>query len=97
MYLQHAAGCHHAPLKSVHYVLEASVIHLADALAHALRYGGNGEQFVPPLSRREWNHISVSKLALTTIGMEVDRQVIALLDVLSHDAPHDSLSNIAHL
>lgn len=97
LYLQHAAGCHHAPLKSVHYVLEASVIHLADALAHALRYGGNGEQFVPPLSRGGWNHIGVSKLALTTIGMEVDRQVIALLDVLSHDAPHDSLSNIAHL
>lgn len=97
LYLQHASGYHHAPLKSVHYVLEASVIQLADVMAHSLRYGGNGERFVAPLSKGGWDRIGLSKLALSTIGMEVDRQVHELLDVLSSDTPSHAMSNIGHL
>ncbi|MBP6671985.1 MAG: HDOD domain-containing protein [Bacteroidetes bacterium] len=58
-YLQEVTLYHHQPEKAVHYPLETSVVHSADVLAHALRFGASGEPCMPVLNKNSWERLKI--------------------------------------
>lgn len=67
-------GCHHFPNQATAFALEASVIHCADAIVHAMELGNSGEIFVPPLTEEAWNRIGLPLDLLPYIMEMVDKQ-----------------------
>ncbi len=57
--LREAVRSHHEPVKATRYPLEAATIHVADIMANALRLGGSGERFVPPMSASAWSSLGL--------------------------------------
>jgi HD-like signal output (HDOD) protein len=51
---------HHAPGRADGYKVEASLVHLADVVVHAVQYGNSGERFVPPLADSAWQALGFS-------------------------------------
>ena len=54
-----AVAHHHRPQAAGGYALEAGIVHVADIMCHALRYGTSGEVFVPPLQEEAWQHVDL--------------------------------------
>ncbi|MBI3417506.1 MAG: HDOD domain-containing protein [Verrucomicrobia bacterium] len=65
---------HHAPHAAARYPLEASMIHVADILAHSLELGFSGEPLPPTLEMDAWNRLNLGPASLRTVVKEVDRQ-----------------------
>ena len=62
--LKEAAVYHHVPSLAPRFKQEASCIHIADAITHAMRLGSSGDKFVPEISEEAWEvtEIPLSKL-----------------------------------
>ena len=62
--LKEAAVYHHVPALAPRFKLEASCIHISDAITHSLRMGSSGDQYVPEISEEAWANleIPISKL-----------------------------------
>lgn len=62
--LKESAVYHHVPALAPRFKLEASCIHIADAITHSLRMGFSGDKFVPEISEEAWQNleIPISKL-----------------------------------
>lgn len=50
---------HHMPSISKGDVVNASVVHIADILAHSLQFGSSGELFVPALNEKAWKALGL--------------------------------------
>ncbi len=63
---------HHEPSQAIKHRLETSVIHIANAIVHAMSLGNSCELFVAPISEEAW----------TTIGLPMDviPNIIELID-----------------
>ncbi|MCM8528145.1 MAG: hypothetical protein NE327_16605, partial [Lentisphaeraceae bacterium] len=57
--LKEAAVYHHVPALAPRFKQEASCIHIADAITHAMRMGNSGDKFVPEISEEAWQTIEV--------------------------------------
>ena len=57
---------HHIPSVAPRDSLGASIIHVADIMAHALQFGASGEKFVPTLNEKAW------------LSLELDVEVLDL-------------------
>ena len=64
--------CHHNPHRAEQYPREASLLHFADVVAHALQIGNSGERLVPELDGSVWERLSVSCHYLPTLVQQVD-------------------------
>ena len=66
--LEEVLAYHHFPWEAKQYPVEASVIHIADYIAHGMQLGDSGEQYIPPLDERVWEHggIPASMLSSTS-------------------------------
>ena len=51
---------HHNPVNSHDYMAETSVVHVADIICHALKYGESGEKLVPVLNDAAWESLGLS-------------------------------------
>lgn len=67
---QAAASHHRCPANGAH-TSEVAGVHLADALAHALRLGSNGERLVPPLQLGVLDGLGWSPSCLEGVAGEV--------------------------
>jgi putative nucleotidyltransferase with HDIG domain len=69
---------HHMPSISSGDIVNPSIIHIADIIAHALQYGSTGEKLVPALNEKAWN----------VLGLDVDilSPVIEQLNVQHNEA-----------
>ena len=65
---------HHTPRQATLYALETSVVHIADAIVHAMELGNSGEHCVPPISEEAWSSIGLSIDLLPYIMDMVDKQ-----------------------
>jgi putative nucleotidyltransferase with HDIG domain len=72
--LEHAVGNHHQPSKS-QYLLEATIVCVADILINALRIGTSGEHLVPPIIPEVWSELGLPIEIFTKIIQLIDRQV----------------------
>lgn len=72
--LEEAVAYHHVPSRAKKFPTEAAVIHIADALANALRLGSSGEKYVPPVNEQAWEAIGLPVSAVATVVEQVDVQ-----------------------
>ena len=63
---------HHNCKKAEQYPREASILHFADIVAHALQIGNSGELLVPELDSSVWERLNVSCHYLPTLVQQVD-------------------------
>lgn len=70
---------HHYPSRAKNYGIDASTIHIADIIAHALQIGNSGELLVPPLDSAAWDMIKLSPSILSPLMEQADRQFAAAL------------------
>ncbi len=73
--LQEAVTYHHKPQLAPHYPVAASIVHVADFIAHGMELGSCGERFVPPLHPKAWELLELPLNLLPSILEQVDRQV----------------------
>lgn len=77
---------HHHPLRAKNYGIEASVIHIADIVAHALQIGSSGEFFVPVFEPGAWELIKLSPSVLSPLIEQTDRQFVAAVQLMQQGA-----------
>lgn len=75
--LINAVGNHHHPMAAGVFQLEASLVHVADYLVHAMQIGGSGETFVPALDMRAWQRLELTSDFLESLIGAVDEQLEA--------------------
>jgi len=67
--------CHHDPRDAREEQLAASIIHLSDIIIRGLGYGHGDDIWVPPLSKRAWRVLGLSKNDIDTVLDEVEEQL----------------------
>jgi putative nucleotidyltransferase with HDIG domain len=72
--LEQIIGFHHAPELATRYNVETMIVHLADAIVHAMRIGSSGEQSVPCINEEAWESLGLQMDVLPTLIDMVDRQ-----------------------
>lgn len=75
-------GSHHDCAKAEEYPREASILHLADIIAHALEIGHSGERFVPQLDGAVWERLQLSCYLLPTLVQQLDACYAETVSVL---------------
>jgi HD-like signal output (HDOD) protein len=73
--LTHAVRFHHHPISAGAFQLEASIIHVADALVNAMQLGSSGERRVPPVNLKAWERLALPLDALESTVEKVDAQI----------------------
>jgi putative nucleotidyltransferase with HDIG domain len=58
---------HHQPNQAGSFIVEASIVHLADIFCRALGMGFGGDQKIPPLDPRAWETLKIKTDALQRI------------------------------
>lgn len=75
-------GAHHDCRLGDQYPREASILHFADIIAHALQIGNSGEIFVPELDAEVWERLQISCYFLRTLVKQVDTTYAQTVSVL---------------
>ena len=57
--LEQVIAHHHEPAAAGSFVLEASIVHLADILCRALNMGHGGDNKIPPLDKSAWKFLKI--------------------------------------
>ncbi|MCX6135352.1 MAG: HDOD domain-containing protein [Ignavibacteriales bacterium] len=78
--LEQIIGFHHAPELATRYNVETVIVHLADAIVHAMRIGSSGEQSVPSINEDAWESLGLSLDVLPRLMDMVDRQSTEVFD-----------------
>ena len=73
--LRASIRCHHAPMSGGAYQLEASIVHVADVMVHAMGWGGSGEKWIPALHQRAWDRLALPVEAIESTMTAVDTQL----------------------
>jgi len=73
---------HHDCRNALHYPREASILHFADIIAHALQIGNSGEVSVPELDRSVWDRLGISSHFLPTLVQQVDTKFNDTIHIL---------------
>ena len=58
---------HHKPNLAGTFILEASIVHLADIFCRALNMGSGGDNKIPPLDKLAWQSLKIKTNALESI------------------------------
>ena len=69
---------HHLPQQATLFKKETAVVHLADAIVHAMQLGHSGESYVPPLCEDSW--------AVTGLPLDLLPYIMDLVDKQYEDA-----------
>ena len=76
-----AIGGHHAPEQAGASLL-ATIVHVADAIAHALDLAQMDDELVPPLSEAAWNRLRLDDAACHRLFQETEQQYAEIAAVL---------------
>lgn len=79
--MQLAIGSHHAPEQSGHNAL-ISLVHVADAIVHALDLALDEEELVPPVSTTAWNSLGIGQEAFLRVFDETEQQFDEMCQIL---------------
>lgn len=67
------AEYHHRCYRAELYPREASMLHLADVVAHALELGSSGCAYIPKLEESAWTGLNLSPFALAPLIKQIDK------------------------
>jgi putative nucleotidyltransferase with HDIG domain len=73
---------HHQPLKANRFKEAASIIHVADLLAHTLQLGVSGETFIPSLNEEAWELLNLSPHVLPMVGDQIQVQYESAIAIM---------------
>lgn len=79
--IQQAIAGHHAPEQPGMDTL-AAVVHIADAIAHALDLAGAEDDLVPPVSAVAWDGLGMDDAAFMQVLRETEREFEAICQIL---------------
>jgi len=65
--LEQVIAYHHQPNFAGSFIMEASIVHLADILSRALNMGYGGDNKIPPLDKLAWESLKIKTGALESI------------------------------
>jgi len=65
---------HHRPEYAGSFIMEASIVHLADILCRALNMGYGGDNKIPPLDRVAWESMRINTEAFEPIMATMQRE-----------------------
>ncbi|UFS70610.1 HDOD domain-containing protein [Geomonas sp. RF6] len=82
-------ACHHSCRSAGQYPREASILHFADIIAHALELGSSGEIFVPELDATVWEGLKISPFFLPSLVKQVDGMYDQTISVLVGSESHE--------
>jgi HD-like signal output (HDOD) protein len=85
--LGEAVAFHHKPHKTTNFPIEAAIVHVADIIVNALRWGSSGEYYVPPLEEKAWELIGLSTGILSSALDSMNRQMNEIIDSILQDEP----------
>ncbi len=88
--LIHAVGYHHHPLSASIFQIEASLVHAADYVIHAMEIGSSGERFVPPLDKKAWERLNLGIDSLESVIRTVDEQIDSVIRAFLTPSPSPS-------
>lgn len=71
--IQEAIGNHHAPMTTDLGGIP-SVVHVANAIAHALDLGGREDSLVPPISTKAWSSLHLDAARLRSVYREAEAE-----------------------
>ncbi len=80
--LRQAVAWHHDPVGAGRHVDEASAVHVAEVMAHALGWGWSGDGCVPAFRPEAWARLGLSIDLVPALVDEVDGQVEAARHLL---------------
>jgi len=75
--------CHHRCMQAGQYPREASILHLADIISHALEFGASGQACVPQLDPRAWDRLALSPNLFPSLVREIDNQFAETVNILN--------------
>ncbi len=84
--LREAVAQHHFPERASRFPVETAVVHVADLIVNALRFGSSGEPGIPPLHQKSWDAIGVPATVLDDVIGEVEEHYEAAVQVMALDA-----------
>ena len=62
-----AVQFHHKPQSSDRFPVDTAMLHVADIMANAMKYGSSGESFVPNISEHAWKTLDLDDNKIHTI------------------------------
>jgi putative nucleotidyltransferase with HDIG domain len=80
--LQELVLHHHSPCAAKEYPVEASIVHIADVIAHSMQLGTSGEKYVPPLNDVAWEIVGLPVNSLNMIVDQMEDQVHAAFQTI---------------
>ncbi len=83
--LEEIVRYHHTPKLANRHRLEASVVHVADIIAHAMLCGSSGESNVPTIDEEAWTLVGLKPEFFPQIFDLVDRQLEGVLNMFHSD------------
>jgi putative nucleotidyltransferase with HDIG domain len=83
--LEEIVAFHHQPSHASRFPVEATLVHTADILAHALEFGTSGERLVPPLDEAAWERLGIPVSVLARTMDQVARQFSEVLRTILAD------------
>ncbi len=66
---------HHSYNAASLYPIETAILHTADVIVNAMRYGNSGERYVPPLHAPHWELAGLGAEMLGPLEKEIHRQL----------------------
>ncbi len=81
--LEQVIAHHHEPAAAGSFVLEASIIHLADILCRALNMGHGGDNKIPPLDKTAWQLLKIETDSFGVIMATMQDEYTDISDFMS--------------
>lgn len=81
-WLHEAVSRHHAPELALNFPIEAAIVHVADIVVNAMKFGTRGEYKVPPLAAAAWDRIGLTDKVLGEVMHKVDHQADSVIKCL---------------
>jgi putative nucleotidyltransferase with HDIG domain len=82
--VQAAIAAHHQPEPSDSDASMADVIHVADAMAHALDLAGDAHEAVPDVDPQAWQRLGLTTEQAAPLLQRIEQGVLALCNALAH-------------
>lgn len=73
---------HHLPHKAGQFQESASIIHIADILAHTLQLGSSGETYIPRLNAQAWKSLNLSPHVLPMMADQIQIQYESAIGII---------------
>ncbi len=79
--LQESTEFHHSPGMAQRFPRDTALIHIADAVSDALRYGNSGDPHVTTVDHQAWRLADLSDDSISTVIAEVEQQFSSVLEL----------------